>query len=65
MVSLREALLVFVNNPSAYLKEKCKIAEGLAPVQGIDGYIHVLIGGEDDSGGGRWKRKMEESITKS
>jgi uncharacterized protein (DUF342 family) len=46
---LREALLVFVNNPSAYLKDKCKIAEGVSPVQGIDGYIQVLIGKEDDS----------------
>ncbi|MBY0206109.1 uncharacterized protein (DUF342 family) [Paenibacillus intestini] len=45
---LREALLVFVNNPSAYLKDKCKIAEGVSPVQGIDGYIQVLIGKEDD-----------------
>nr|WP_154958945.1 FapA family protein [Paenibacillus xylanexedens] len=46
---LREALLVFVNNPSAYLKDKCKIAEGVSPVQGIDGYIQVLIGKEDES----------------
>ncbi|WP_434751668.1 DUF342 domain-containing protein [Paenibacillus amylolyticus] len=46
---LREKLLVFVNNPSAYLKDKCKIAEGVSPVQGIDGYIQVLIGKEDDN----------------
>ncbi|MBR2564716.1 MAG: DUF342 domain-containing protein [Paenibacillus sp.] len=43
---LREAMLVFVNNPLAYLQEKCKIAEGITPVHGVDGYIHVLIGKE-------------------
>ena len=38
-----------MNNPSAYLKDKCKIAEGVSPVQGIDGYIQVLVGQEDNN----------------
>ncbi|WP_420873338.1 DUF342 domain-containing protein [Paenibacillus silvae] len=44
----REALLLFVSNPSAYIKDKCKIAEGIPPVHGTDGYIHVLIGKDED-----------------
>lgn len=43
----REALLLFVNNPETYLKDKYKIAEGVAPIQGTDGFIKVLVGMDD------------------
>jgi len=44
---LREALLLFVSNPETYLKDKYKIAEGIAPIQGTDGFIKILVGMDD------------------
>jgi len=46
---LREALLVFVNQPEAYINTQLKIAEGIAAVPGTDGYIKVLVGMDDAS----------------
>ncbi|WP_458126391.1 DUF342 domain-containing protein [Paenibacillus sp. Z3-2] len=44
---LREALLLLVSNPEIYLKDKYKIAEGVAPIQGTDGFIKILVGMDD------------------
>lgn len=46
---LREALLVFVNQPETYMNTQLKIAEGIAAVPGTDGYIKVLVGMDDAS----------------
>ncbi|MGF9695588.1 DUF342 domain-containing protein [Paenibacillus sp. MABNR03] len=44
---LREALLVFVNQPETFINSQCKIAEGIPAVPGTDGYIKVLVGMDD------------------
>lgn len=46
---LREALLVFVNHPETYVKDRYKIAEGIKPVPGTDGCIKVLVGMDDSN----------------
>ncbi|NUU76328.1 DUF342 domain-containing protein [Paenibacillus xylanilyticus] len=46
---LREALLVFVNQPETFINSQCKIAEGIPAVPGTDGYIKVLVGMDDSN----------------
>ncbi|MFC9708003.1 DUF342 domain-containing protein [Paenibacillus sp. NPDC056933] len=45
---LRDAMLAFVSHPEAYVKAQYKIAEGIKPVQGTDGFIKVLVGMDDN-----------------